>query len=108
MKSPRLITGVPPGHQAITVVSELRSSLELDPWLSILALSKYCGLSRRTLQKYLVRPSSPLPHIKLGGKILVKVSEFDRWAEQFRRDQHELDGALQNVLQKLRIARGAK
>lgn len=55
-----------------------------DVYLSLRALAKYADLSIRTLRGYLVRGASPLPHYRIGGKILVKRSEFDAWMRQHR------------------------
>ena len=57
---------------------------ELDPYLPLKALAQYSGLSVRSLRSYLSRPSHPLPHFRIGGKILVKRSEYDVWAGRFR------------------------
>lgn len=58
-----------------------------DSYLSLRALSAYAGLSVRRLRDYLVDPASPLPHYRIGGKILVKRSEFDTWISAFRAAQ---------------------
>jgi hypothetical protein len=55
-----------------------------DRYLSLRALAAYAGLSVRRLRDYLVDPASPLPHYRVGGKILVKRSEFDAWIRVFR------------------------
>lgn len=55
-----------------------------DRYLSLRALAAYSGLSVRTLRGYLTTPSHPLPHFRIVGKILVKRSEFDVWAAQYR------------------------
>ena len=55
-----------------------------DAYLSLRALARYAGLSVRTLRKYLNRAAHPLPHYRVGGKILVKRSDFDRWVDTFR------------------------
>lgn len=60
-------------------------STVLDPYLSLRALAAYSGLSRRTLRTYLERlPNEAPPCYRLGGKILVRKSEFDAWIAQFR------------------------
>ncbi len=60
-------------------------STQLDPFLSLKALASYSGLSRRTLQKYLeLPPDQALPCYRVGGKILVRRSEFDAWIEPYR------------------------
>lgn len=69
--------GLPPERIVISTV--------LDPYLSLRALAAYSGLSRRTLRTYLERlPNEALPCYRLGGKILVRKSEFDAWIAQYR------------------------
>jgi excisionase family DNA binding protein len=54
-------------------------STSLDPFLPLPALSEYSGLSVRKLRDYLADPLHPLPHYRVGGKVLVRRSEFDAW-----------------------------
>ena len=61
----------------------VRGSVDDDPYLALRTLAAYGGLSVRTLRSYLTHPSTPLPHYRIGGKILVRRSEYDRWASQF-------------------------
>ena len=61
------------------------ASLGEEPgYLSLRALSAYSNLGIRTLRKYLSHPAKPLPHYRVGGKILVRRSEFDEWVSTFR------------------------
>jgi excisionase family DNA binding protein len=66
-----------------------------DSYLSLRTLSSYAGLSVRWLRGSLSDPASPLPHYRVGGKILIRRSEFDAWMAQFRhpdsRDQPHAD-----------------
>jgi elongation factor P hydroxylase len=55
-----------------------------DRYLPMPALAGYSGLSVRTLRGYLVHQVHPLPHYRIGGRVLVKQSDFDVWAKQFR------------------------
>lgn len=55
-----------------------------DAYLPLRALAAYSGLSVRTLRGYLVDPSRPLAHYRIGGKILVRRTDFDAWAANFR------------------------
>ena len=55
-------------------------------YLPLRALSVYAGLSVRTLRGYLSHPARPLPHYRVGSKVLVKRSEFDAWVSGFRED----------------------
>jgi predicted DNA-binding transcriptional regulator AlpA len=50
-----------------------------DQYLSIEALVKYSGLSRRTLSRAMRRLRAPLPHFKVGARVLVRRSDFDTW-----------------------------
>jgi len=53
-------------------------------YLALRALSAYSGLSVRTLRGYLADRVRPLPHYRVGGKILISRAEFDQWVAQFR------------------------
>ncbi|OGB93775.1 MAG: hypothetical protein A2Z31_05000 [candidate division NC10 bacterium RBG_16_65_8] len=89
------------------IIEALTLQAELDPWLSLEALSRYSGLSVRSLRVYLADAHRPLPHYRMkephvitekaarkdgeaprqrtvSGKILVRRSDFDRWMEDFR------------------------
>jgi hypothetical protein len=57
---------------------------DLDPFLSLKALVGYSGLSMRKLRAYLKDPIRPLPHYRVGGKILVRRLEFDAWIATYR------------------------
>ena len=56
----------------------------MSGYISVKALAAYSGLSVRTLRAYLVHPTTPLPHYRVGGRVLVKQSEFDDWIAPFR------------------------
>jgi excisionase family DNA binding protein len=62
--------------QKVTVV------VELDPYLSLKALAAYSGLGVTRLRAYLTDVRHPLPHYRVGGKILIRRSTFDHWMEQ--------------------------
>ena len=57
----------------------------LDPFLSLRALANYSCVSVRKLREYLEDSAHPLPHYRLGSKILVRRSEFDAWMAVYRR-----------------------
>ena len=59
-------------------------STTLDPFLSLKALAGYSGLGVRTLRGYLRDITHPLPCYRVGGKILVRRSEFDTWIARHR------------------------
>ena len=65
--------------------------------MDLKALSKYSSLSVRTLRQYLKDPVDPLPSFRLGGKILVRRSEFDRWMAQFRQEGADLDHIVSEI-----------
>lgn len=73
-----------------------------DAYLPLSALSAYSGLSVRTLRGRLHDPEGPLPHFRIGGKILVRKSDYDAWALRFR-EAHPatLDKLLEEVLKDL-------
>jgi hypothetical protein len=55
-------------------------------YLKLRDLARYSGLSVRTLRQWLNDPENPLPCYRVGGVMLVKLVEFERWIEVFRRD----------------------
>jgi hypothetical protein len=73
-----------------------------DGYLSLRALSAYAGLSVQRLRDYLVDPASPLPDYRVGGKILVRRSEFDLWIRDFRAAEPAgIDAVVADVLRDL-------
>jgi hypothetical protein len=90
---------------------------DLDPFLNLEALSKYSGLSVRSLRTYLVDPAHPLPCYRLRdphvivtkagkrqtvtGKILVRRSDFDTWMQRFRYTP-DLDRLVNEVVAEIR------
>lgn len=50
-------------------------------WLDLRALRQYACVSERTLREWIHRPLNPLPAVRVGTKILVRRTGFDRWLE---------------------------
>lgn len=51
-------------------------------WLGLRELSVYADVSERTLRSWIRSPRDPLPATRIGGKVLVRRSEFDRFLER--------------------------
>lgn len=47
-------------------------------------LAKYSGLSLSTLRRWLKHKDHPLPHYRIGGRVLVNKREFDQWVARFK------------------------
>jgi len=64
------------------------SQMNLDrlqhEWMDLKTLQKYACISERTIREWIHRPGNPLPAVRVGTKILVRRSEFDRWLENHR------------------------
>lgn len=97
-------TGQPGGHPENGSLRELVPervliTTELDPFLPLRSLAAYAGLSVRTLRQYLeLPPDQALPCYRVGGKILVRRSEFDAWVAQYQsRGRPELARALKEL-----------
>jgi hypothetical protein len=77
-------------------------STPLDPFLGLKALANYSDLSVRKLRDYLSDPVHPLPHYHVGGKLLVRRSEFDAWITRYRQvGRAEVDQIVADVLRTL-------
>jgi excisionase family DNA binding protein len=50
-------------------------------WLDLKALQRHACVSERTIRDWIHRPVNPLPAARVGTKILVRRSVFDRWLE---------------------------
>jgi excisionase family DNA binding protein len=50
-------------------------------WLDLKALQGHACVSERTLREWIHRSIDPLPAARVGTKILVRRSVFDRWME---------------------------
>ncbi len=50
-------------------------------WLDLKRLTRYACVSERTLREWIHRAVDPLPAVRVGCKILVRRSMFDRWLE---------------------------
>jgi len=57
------------------------SEQEQPEWLDLKALKGYACASERTLRDWIHRAVDPLPAVRVGRKILVSRSRFDRWLE---------------------------
>jgi hypothetical protein len=77
-------------------------SHELDPFLDLRALSSYASLSVRKLRDLLDDPERPLPCYQVGGKLLVRRSEFDLWISAYRsRGRADVGEIVSDVLRDL-------
>jgi hypothetical protein len=81
-------------------------STPLDPFLPLKALAGYSGISVRKLREYLDDPAHPLPCYQVGGKIVVRRSEFDSWIAAYRRcGRSDVNAIVADVLGGLAPAR---
>jgi excisionase family DNA binding protein len=76
-------------------------------YLSLKALAAYASCSVRWLRARLVDQSDPLPYYRVGGKVLVKRDEFDRWMAQHREfcPSGQLDQIVDSVVAQFRPPR---
>ena len=74
---------------------ELDSTITPE-YLDLQALAVYSSCSVRWLRARLTDRTSPLPHHRVEGKILVSRTDFDRWISQFRTVQET--GAIDTIV----------
>lgn len=60
------------------------ASLVQPRYLDLRTLSVYSSCSVRWLRDRLVDRMCPLPHHRVGGKLLVSREDFDQWMQRFR------------------------
>ena len=72
-----------------------------DPYLSLRALAAYSSLSERLLRSFLRAPEHPLPHYRVGGRVLIRRSEFDAWMDVYRQATDDADEIVARVLGRL-------
>ena len=99
-RAPRIGRAVRPVARVRGVLGEqVVLSTELDPFLSLKALASYSNLSVRKLHQHLEDPAHPLPCYRVGGKLLVRRSEFYAWVASFRRQGRvDVEQIVEDVL----------
>lgn len=74
-------------------------STPADPFLDLQAISEYCSLSVRKLRDLLADPVVPIPSYRVGGKLLVRRSEFDGWMAWHRnKPAIDVDAVVRDLL----------
>lgn len=80
-------------------------TMPFDPFLSLRTLAAYSGLSVRKLRQHLEDSAHPMPCYRVGGKILVRRSEFDAWIAVYRQrgraDVNRIVGEVLRDVQRL-------
>jgi hypothetical protein len=54
-------------------------------YLDLDGLARYSGLSVSSLRRYLIAAEHPLPHHRIGRRVLVDKREFDAWVRDAAR-----------------------
>jgi helix-turn-helix protein len=92
----------PPPRITNPVIDRVEAHVILDPYLSLVGLARYSGLSVRKLRTHLADVAHPLPCYRVGGKILVRRSEFDAWIAAYRqRGRVDVDRLVNEVVREL-------
>lgn len=50
-----------------------------DCWFTVAELSTYSTLHQRTIRRHMASRTNPLPHHKVGGRVVIRKSEYDAW-----------------------------
>lgn len=48
-------------------------------WLGLRELTQYAAVSERTIRKWIHSAVDPLPAVRRGGKLFVRLCEFEAW-----------------------------
>ena len=96
------VNGQPVGLVRGVLAERVVISTPADPFLDLRALADYSSLSVRKLRDHLADPLHPLPSYRVGGKVLVRRSDFDAWIERFRhRANADVNQLVKDVLREL-------
>jgi len=92
----------PPARITNPVIERVEARVILDPYLSLTGLAGYSGLSVRKLRTHLADVAHPIPCYRVGGKLLVRRSEFDAWMATYRqRGRVDVDRLVNEVVREL-------
>lgn len=92
----------PPAGITSAVIERVEAHVILDPYLSLAGLAGYSGRSVRKLRVHLAEVMHPLPCYRVGGKILVRRSEFDVWIAAYRqRGRADVDRLVDEVVREV-------
>lgn len=70
-----------------------------DAYFPLKRLAAYAGICERQLRTYTTHPVHPLPVYRIGGRVLVRKSDYDAWALQFRQvPDSRVDALVQDAL----------
>src|SRR3981081_1499068 len=84
---------------AKTIISEREQPGDPMPeWLDLKALPGYACVSERTLCEWIHRDSNPLPAARVGTKLLIQRSSFDRWLEAHQVKQVDVGCMVDEIL----------
>jgi excisionase family DNA binding protein len=90
------------GRSRLVLVERMVLTSPADPYLNLRALANYSGVSIRKLRDCLSDQAHPLPFYRVGGKIVVRRSEFDAWIAAYRqRGRADVDAIVSDVLKDL-------
>ena len=54
-----------------------------DRYFGIVELAEHTSLSEHTIRRHIAARRNPLPHYRVGRRIIVRKSEFDAWVQSF-------------------------
>jgi hypothetical protein len=92
----------PPARITNPVIERVEARVILDPYLSLTGLAGYSGLSVRKLRTHLADVAHPIPCYRVGGKLLVRRSEFDAWIATYRqRGRVDVNRLVDEVVREL-------
>jgi excisionase family DNA binding protein len=66
-------------------------------WMDLKALRRHACISERTLREWIHRPVNPLPAARVGTKMLVRRSVFDRWLEAHQVRSVDIGGIVDEM-----------
>lgn len=73
-------------------------------WLDLRALQQYATISERTLRTWVHQLIEPLPAVRVGGKVLIRRSDFDTWLRKHSAKNPDVSGIVEKILAEVKAS----
>jgi excisionase family DNA binding protein len=73
-------------------------------WLDLRSVQQYATISERTLRAWIHHLIEPLPAVRVGGKVLVRRSDFDNWLRKHSIKNADVSEIVEKILAEVKAS----